>query len=197
MVTEPTDIRQHIIDTANPLILGKGFTAVGLSELLAAAGVPKGSFYHYFKSKEAFGEALLEDYFTDYEARLRTLLKSGQGSGAERLMQYWQLWLETQSGEGTAGKCLAVKLGSEVSDLSESMRTALERGTSRIIQLISECIEEGQADGSLPGNLDAANSALTLYNLWLGATVLTKIRHDQTALEAAMATTRQLLRQTG
>ena len=58
MNTESTDIRQHILDTAKPIILGKGFSAVGLSELLAVAGVPKGSFYHYFKSKELFGEAL-------------------------------------------------------------------------------------------------------------------------------------------
>lgn len=197
MVTEQSDIRQHIIDTANSLILGKGFTAVGLSELLATAGVPKGSFYHYFKSKEAFGEALLEDYFTHYEARLTALLKSSQGSGAERLMQYWQRWLETQSSEGTEGKCLVVKLGSEVSDLSESMRASLERGTRRIIELITQCIQEAQQDGSLSRDLDAADCALTLYNLWLGATVLTKIRHDQTALEAAMRTTRQLLRQAG
>ena len=48
-----TDLRQHILDTAKPLMLRKGFTAVGLTELLAAAGIPKGSFYHYFASKEA------------------------------------------------------------------------------------------------------------------------------------------------
>lgn len=195
MVTEHSDVRQHIIDTANPIILGKGFSAVGLSELLAAAEVPKGSFYHYFKSKEAFGEALLEDYFADYLARLTALLKSGKGSAAERLMQYWQLWLETQTSGGTEGKCLAVKLGSEVSDLSEPMRIALERGTSRIITLIAEGIQEAQRDGSLPADLQPQECALTLYNLWLGATVLTKIRRDRAALETAMATTRRLLHQ--
>lgn len=193
MITEHTDVRQHIIDTANPIILGKGFSAVGLSELLAAAEVPKGSFYHYFKSKEAFGEALLENYFSAYQARLSGLLKNGKGSAAERLMQYWQLWLETQTQDGTDGKCLAVKLGSEVSDLSEPMRIALERGTTRIIELIAECIREAQEDGSLAADIKPTESALTLYNLWLGATVLTKIRRDPIALETAMAATRRLL----
>ena len=54
------DTRQQILDTARGIIVGKGFSAVGLSEILAAAGVPKGSFYHWFRSKEQFGEALLE-----------------------------------------------------------------------------------------------------------------------------------------
>ena len=111
MVTEYSDVRQHILDTAKPLILGKGFTAVGLNELLAAAAVPKGSFYHYFKSKEAFGEALLDSYFADYQARLAVLLTDGEGLAGARLMNYWGLWLTTQANDGTDGKCLAVKLG--------------------------------------------------------------------------------------
>jgi len=60
------DTRQQILDTAKGIILGKGFAAVGLNEILSTAGVPKGSFYHYFKSKEQFGDALLEDYFDGY-----------------------------------------------------------------------------------------------------------------------------------
>jgi TetR/AcrR family transcriptional repressor of nem operon len=75
------------------------------------------------------------------------------------------------------------------------MRLALERGTQRVVELIAECIGEAQADGSLAAEIDAANCALALYNLWLGATVLTKIRRDRSALEAAMRTTRQWLRQ--
>ena len=86
-----------------------------------------------------------------------------------------------------------MKLGSEVSDLSEAMRLALQRGTDLVVARLAACIEEGRADGSLPPSLDAADSALTLYNLWLGATVMTKIRRDRSALEAAMRLTLQLL----
>ncbi len=55
------DMRQHIIDVARSLMTNKGYTAVGLAEVLSTAGVPKGSFYYYFKSKEEFGQALLEE----------------------------------------------------------------------------------------------------------------------------------------
>lgn len=193
MPAEQADVRQHILDTAKPIILGKGFSAVGLNELLSAADVPKGSFYHYFKSKEAFGEALLDSYFCSYQERLSEILQHGGGCAGERLMRYWQLWLDTQANDGPDGKCLAVKLGGEVSDLSEAMRRALERGTGRIVDAIAACIREAQADASLPADIDAADCALVLYNLWLGATVLTKIRRNRSALEAAMAATRQLL----
>ena len=194
MNLQTTDVRQHILDTAKPIILGKGFSAVGLNELLTAAEVPKGSFYHYFKSKESFGEALLDSYFENYQLRLSAILKAENKTSAERLMDYWRGWLDTQCGDDVEAKCLVVKLGGEVSDLSEAMRLALQRGTDRVIQQLAECIAEGCVDGSLPPDLDAANSALMLYNQWLGATVLTKIRRDRSALEAAMCLTRQLLK---
>lgn len=196
MNSQNTNIRQHILDTAKPIILGKGFSAVGLNELLAAAEVPKGSFYHYFKSKESFGEALLDSYFEDYMDRLETLFNAEGMTGAECLMTYWQRWLETQCGDAIEAKCLVVKLGGEVSDLSEAMRLALQRGTDLIVERLAEGIVVGCTDGSLPKELDAdaGNTALVLYNLWLGATVLTKIRRNHTALEAAMSITLQLLK---
>jgi TetR/AcrR family transcriptional repressor of nem operon len=194
MNTEQTDTRQHIIDAAQPIILGKGFSAAGLNELLGAAAVPKGSFYHYFKSKESFGEALLDSYFADYLQRLDALLEQGANTtAAQRLMGYWTLWRDTQASDGPEGKCLVVKLGGEVSDLSETMRVALEQGTDRIIQRLAVCIGEGIADGSLPDSLDARHTAQTLYQMWLGATLLAKIRQDQRPLADALAATLLLL----
>lgn len=194
MSTEHHDIRQSILDTAKPIILGKGFSAVGLNEILCAADVPKGSFYHYFKSKELFGEALLDSYFNDYLSQLDSLLSRPGLCAADRLMSYWREWLETQASGDIDGKCLAVKLGGEVSDLSEPMRNALRRGTHRVIERLAQCIAEGIADGSLPTDLDVPRSAQTLYEMWLGATLLTKIRRDRSALDGAMAATLQWLR---
>lgn len=187
------EMRQHILDTAMPILLGKGFSAVGLSEILAAAGVPKGSFYHYFGSKEAFGEALLTSYFADYVGRLEELLQRQPGTAAQRLMRYWSDWCATQCADDPAGKCLAVKLGAEVCDLSEPMRVALQRGTEQIVARLAACIEAGREDGTLAGVSDAGTTAASLYELWLGATLLGKIRRDGQPLEAAMATTRRLL----
>lgn len=193
MDNERNGVRQYILDTAKPIILGKGFSAVGLNEVLSAADVPKGSFYHYFKSKEMFGEALLDSYFDDYLIELDALLSHPNHTAAERLMAYWQQWQESQIGECVDGRCLVVKLGGEVSDLSEPMRIALHRGTDRVIDRLARCIGEGIADGSLGSHLDAKPTAQTLYETWLGATLLSKFRHDRSSLDGAMAATRQWL----
>ncbi|HEV3105596.1 MAG TPA: TetR/AcrR family transcriptional regulator [Trinickia sp.] len=194
MPTSPsTQVRQHILDTARPIMVHKGFSAVGLNEILAAAGIPKGSFYHYFGSKEAFGEALLQSYFDSYLEHVDNLLVRSKGSAADRLLIYWQNWLDTQANDDYQCKCLAVKLGAEVSDLSDAMRQVLQDGSDRVIGRLAACIEAGRADGSLVDIADSTHTAAALYQLWMGATLVGKMRRDRKPLETAMTTTRQLL----
>ena len=65
--------RQHILDTGHQLVLRKGFAALGLLEILKTCNVPKGSFYHYFPSKEAFGCALLQQYVDGYGRKVAAM----------------------------------------------------------------------------------------------------------------------------
>lgn len=190
--THYADVRQGILDAALPLFLHKGFTGVGLTEILGAAKVPKGSFYHYFGSKEAFGEAVIDCYFERTLARIDGLLAQG-ATGREGLLAYFEDWMACQLGASSRGRCLAVKLGAEVCDLSEAMRAALQRGTSGITGRLERCIERGMQDGSLPQGLDARALSVALYQSWLGASVLAKINRDRAPLDTAMAGTRQVL----
>ncbi len=193
MRQEHSEIRQRILETGESIISGKGFSAVGLAEILAAARVPKGSFYYYFESKEQFGEALLEGYFADYLERLDALLKPKALPARERLMHYWQRWMEVQSQEPEARQCLVVKLSAEVSDLSEAMRGALRRGTDAVLVRLAACIAEGVRDGSLPPGLDSMATAQGIYQLWLGASLLAKVRRDASPFETALTATRTWL----
>jgi TetR/AcrR family transcriptional repressor of nem operon len=186
------DMRQHIIDVAKSLMTHKGYTAVGLMEVLKAAGVPKGSFYHYFTSKEEFGQALLDEYFQEYIGRL-DIVMAAQGTGAERLLGYLRYWAKTQAFDHPEEKCLVVKLGAEVCDLSEDMRGVLEEGTTLIIERITRCVQEGKADGSITSTQDAETLAESLYQLWLGASLLVKVRNTTAAFDTALITSKRLL----
>jgi TetR/AcrR family transcriptional repressor of nem operon len=186
------DMRQHIIDVAKSLMTHKGYTAVGLMEVLKAAGVPKGSFYHYFTSKEEFGQALLDEYFQEYIGRLDVVM-AAQGTGAERLLGYLRYWAETQAFDHPEEKCLVVKLGAEVCDLSEDMRGVLEEGTTLIIERITRCVQQGMADGSITSTQDAETLAESLYQLWLGASLLVKVRNTTAAFDTALITSKRLL----
>ncbi|CAD6553574.1 TetR/AcrR family transcriptional regulator [Paraburkholderia metrosideri] len=191
---ETTDVRENIIAVGQRLIGARGFSAVGLNEILSVAGVPKGSFYHYFGSKDAFGVALLDSYFDEYLNDLdRTLAEPGLNM-AQRLMNYWRIWQETQSFYDCQGKCLAVKLGAEVADMSEAMRATLNRGTAGIVSRLANAIETGVVEGTLSIEGDPESIAQSLYQLWLGASIMVKIVRNLEPFKVAMLATQQMLR---
>jgi TetR/AcrR family transcriptional regulator, transcriptional repressor for nem operon len=188
-----TDTRRGILDAAQRIMAHKGYSAVGINEVLAEAGVPKGSFYHYFASKDAFGEALLKSYFDEYVSDMDRVLARPDEPAAERLMAYWQQWRETQSVDECQGKCLAVKLGAEVADLSETMRLAMKEGTDAIVDRLERTITSGLTDGSIAIDGDPRGAAQALYDMWLGASVMAKIHRSLAPLDITMTVTRQLL----
>ena len=108
-------------------------------------------------------------------------------------MDYWKHWKDTQESFDCQGKCLAVKLGAEVSDLSEAMRLALKSGTAKIVAHLEDAIKEGKADGSLEIKDEANMLANNFYQLWLGASLMAKITRTIKPLENAMIMTKSLL----
>lgn len=192
MKKHATDMRQHIIDVARAIITHKGYSAVGIAEVVQAAGIPKGSFYYYFRSKEEFAEALLEHYFSRYLGEVDLQL-NGSGTARERLLRYFTFWKTTQGADLPESKCLVVKLGAEVCDQYDSMRQVLAKGTQDIVQKMAQCLREGQQDGSLPAVSDAGERAEELYQLWLGASLMAKIHDPDKAFDKALNATLRLL----
>lgn len=181
------DTRQHILSVAKVLILGKGFSAVGLNEILKTAQVPKGSFYHYFDSKEHFGTALLENYFDEYLATLDSALNvTGEHSALQLLLDYFSGWKNSQCSDITNDKCLVVKLSGEVSDLSEAMRLALKQGTHRVITRLARCIQQAVDNNEIKLDSDAVAVSKELYYLWIGATLMAKLNHTSEAFDVAI-----------
>lgn len=192
MKAERCGTREQVILAAQRLMAHKGYTAVGINEVLTQVHVPKGSFYHYFASKEAFGQAVMDSYFTDYLLNMDRIFGHPQPAGL-LLLEYWTYWYELETGDSDAPRCLAVKLGAEVADLSEPMRISLKEGTTAIIGKITGMINAGIADSSLTPTFEATLLARLLYDLWLGASVRAKIDHNAAPLDNARALTRELL----
>ena len=191
--SDASDVRDNILAVGQRIMSGKGFSAVGLNEILTQAQVPKGSFYHYFSSKDAFGEALLANYFEHYLADMDAVLGAPGQTMAQRLLAYFDLWRANQSFMDCQGKCLAVKLAAEVADLSEAMRAVLDGGTAAIVDRLGAALEGGVADGSLALADSPRQVAQNLYQLWLGASLMVKIVRGPQPFDAAMAATRRML----
>jgi len=193
MNAKTNDTRQHILDVGYQLVVTKGFTSVGLSELLKAADVPKGSFYHYFKSKEQFGEALIEDYFSRYLKMITAHFTESEGSGCDRLLSYFERWMAIENGQCNANKCLVVKLSAEVSDLSEAMRAKLASGATRVVKTIEDCVQAGIEDGSIQVE-SAEQTAHLIYHQWIGASLLNKLYQDRSGLMRSFESTQSMLK---
>ena len=181
------DTREHLLETGERLCMHRGFTGMGLSELLKTAEVPKGSFYHYFRSKEAFGVAMLERHYAGYHQRLTDHFATGAGNYRDRLLAYYQQTLIKFCDQGIISGCLTVKLSAEVCDLSETMREAMDKGASGIITLLAQALESGRRDQCLTFTGDALTQAQVLYSLWLGANLQAKISRSAVPLESALA----------
>ena len=156
--------------------------------------MPKGSFYHYFASKEAFGEAILSRYFEQYKARLQAL-EMLDISAQQKIYNYFQSWYDTQQNGCDYDKCLVVKLSAEVADISEPMRKALDAGYQQIIGWLAKQIKAGWADNSIPSqdNIAAESIAKRWYFAWLGASLVAKFSQTNTPLaEVWQMTTTQL-----
>lgn len=188
--------RLHILEMSSELILHKGFTGVGLQEILKTCGVPKGSFYHYFESKEAFGCELVKNYIDNYQIRLHELWNSDQ-SAKDKLIRYFTLWINDPKSEcGWADSCLIVKLAAEVADLSEDMRCIMAQGVDELIARIAALMVLGQQDNSIQIQADATHTAQVIYQMWLGAALLAKLQKDKAPLYQALQATELMLSHT-
>lgn len=161
--------REHLLATGERLCLQRGFIGLGLSELLKTAGVPKGSFYHYFRSKEAFGICMLAHRYARYLETLHQHFSDGHDDHRQCLLNWYQQNLQQYCSSSPAGGCLMVKLSAEVCDLSEDMRLALDCGTAQVIDLLSEAISCAVREQSITPVSDPRALARVLYALWLGA----------------------------
>ncbi|EPU0977776.1 TetR/AcrR family transcriptional regulator, partial [Acinetobacter baumannii] len=181
--------RLHILNTSSDLILHKGFTGVGLQEILQNCEIPKGSFYHYFQSKEAFGCELVQHYVDNYQVRLNDVWRSDK-SPYQKLIEYFNLWIEDPVTQcGWADSCLIVKLAAEVADLSEDMRSIMSAGVDDVIERIAGLIDLGKQDQSIQADTEASTLAQVLYQMWLGAALLSKLQKDKTPLHQALRAT--------
>src|SRR6187401_1304451 len=130
MSTAIATTKERILDAAEEIMLQKSFHSVGLNEILSAVKVPKGSFYHYFQSKEQFGVELLKHYVAETSAYKRRVLLTDElaANPLERLMALFDMNIARLFESGCQCSCLVVKLSSEVATFSDDMRVVLADG---------------------------------------------------------------------
>ncbi|OBF28196.1 TetR family transcriptional regulator [Mycobacterium sp. ACS1612] len=174
------DVRRRLLEAGLALVHARGFAASGVKDITDAAGVPKGSFYAYFPSKEAFAAAILEYYWSDIEARLMIPILEADGSASERITRFFNaLADEHEAGDFLLG-CLVGKLSLELGGSSDAIRDEIVRILARWDGALAACVRAGQAgaDG-IRTDLDAEDLASLLIEAWEGAALRGKVTRDR------------------
>ncbi|WP_349343994.1 TetR/AcrR family transcriptional regulator [Marinobacter sp. MA] len=178
-----TDTRTHIIHTGADLIGHKGFGATGINAVLTAAGVPKGSFYHYFSSKNDFGLAVIDTFAEEYDAKLDRILNDTSRSWVDRLRAYFDTGFETMTScEYTRG-CLIGNLGQELAGQNEAFRQRLDSVFASWERRFEHCIRAAQQAGDISADIDAADAASFLLSGWEGAILRSKVLKSTEPME--------------
>ncbi|RAU99099.1 TetR family transcriptional regulator [Mycobacterium colombiense] len=173
------EVRSRMLGAGLDLVHARGFAASGVKDITDAAGVPKGSFYAYFPSKEAFAAAILEHYWADIEARLVPIL-GADGPARERITRFFHaLADEHETGNFLLG-CLVGNLSLELGGSSDQVRAELVRILDRWDTAIAECVRSGQrGSGEIRADLDAEQLAAQLIEAWEGAALRGKVTRSR------------------
>ncbi len=187
--------KERILEAAEEIMLQKSFHSVGLNEILAAVKVPKGSFYHYFPSKEQFGVELLKHYVAEASAWKRRLLLSTEQepNPVERLLTYLDSNIARMFEKECQGSCLVAKLATEISSFSDPMREVLADGMREWQGIIEKLIMECQEKKVLRPDLDPAATAALIQDLWMGASQRSQVQRNVAPLRGAVAFLRRFL----
>ena len=117
--------REALIRAGVALLSEKGYSATGLEEVLRSAGVPKGSFYHYFSSKDVFGAALIEAYATYFVRKLDRWLLDERTAPLQRIRNFVADARDGMARYEFRRGCVVGNLGQEMSALPELFRDRL------------------------------------------------------------------------
>lgn len=152
-----------------------GFSASGIDPILKKVGVPKGSFYHYFSSKEAFGKAVIDSYSHYFKKKLDHCLSDESRSPLARLALFVE---EAKAGmirHNFKRGCLVGNLGQEVDLLPESFRPLLIDIFTSWQDRLADCLKAAQEQGELSEKADCQGLAEYFWVGWEGAVSRAKL----------------------
>src|SRR6202012_1307636 len=173
------ETRSRLLQKGGDLVSIRGFNATGVQEITAAAGVPKGSFYNYFDSKEAFAVEVLSEYWDSIVELYGPILTDGDTSLLLRITRYFAGLADFHEERQYAFGCLIGNMALEVTTSSEDVRAKLAVIYREWSRSLAECLRGAQARKELAAGRDASQLAVALIDAFEGAVMRAKVERSR------------------
>jgi TetR/AcrR family transcriptional regulator, transcriptional repressor for nem operon len=178
------ETRASLLRAGIEALTEKGFTASGLDEILKRVSVPKGSFYHYFSSKDEFGSALIAQYDTYFSRKLDQFLLEESVPPLQRIQGFI-----TDAEAGMARHqykrgCLIGNLGQEMGALPERFRSQIKEVFLSWQQKLEDCLMQAKSAGQIPDSSDCKALSEVFWIGWEGAVLRAKLELSPQPLQA-------------
>lgn len=178
--------RDHLIDTGLKLMHQQGYNATGVAEILEASDVPKGSFYHHFKSKEDFAAAALGRYTGREAEHAASVLIDSKMAPMKRLKRYFTELIKFYGMKGPITGCMMGRFSLEIAETSPQLRKQLSATFTHWQHTIATVIKQAIAQKELAAGIDPEAMAGFLLNSWEGALLRSQAEASDVPLELFM-----------
>jgi TetR/AcrR family transcriptional repressor of nem operon len=177
------EVRRRLLESGLTLIGKQGFAGSGVADITASAGVPKGSFYQYFESKQSYAIELLDDYWSAVEDKHAKVLLDERYAPLDRIARHFHSIGQDHKQQKYALGCLIGNLGVEIAGAGEDAQSKLRQIIKRWATLLSDCLKQAQAAGDLDRKADVEELAAALIESWEGAVMRSKIERSGAAFK--------------
>jgi TetR/AcrR family transcriptional repressor of nem operon len=192
-VVPRASVRDELIESAVEVFHARGFNGCSVQDIVEAAGVPKGSFYNHFKSKEALGVEVVRAYtrlVAAYVAEARAgEIFSGDRTPLERIRAYFEAVIEQNVSCGVRKGCLLGNFATELAPHSTEIANAVTDALDNWSVAIARALAQAQEAGELSKDADVEALGRYLVDGYEGAAARAKLIGDRTPMDEFIRTT--------
>ncbi|MDJ0645747.1 MAG: TetR/AcrR family transcriptional regulator [Flavobacteriaceae bacterium] len=183
-----------LIESGMMLLWSKGYNATSVNDIVQAAGVPKGSFYFYFNSKEDFAVKAIDKYFEIQLQPLKEILQNNEVSPKQRLIDFHEYRARVLKEEMNYSMgCMACNLGNEMAEHNDNIRATIVKKEKIIVDMIASVIDEAQKLGEIQNKTEASDLAAFIEDAGKGAMVSMKEMKSAYPINNFMRMVKELL----
>ncbi|MBN2411149.1 TetR family transcriptional regulator C-terminal domain-containing protein [candidate division KSB1 bacterium] len=167
--------KELILQKGAEIVRLKGFHHSGIQEILNSAGVPKGSFYFYFKSKEDFGLQLIDYYSNFFLGNADVFIKDENFSYLDRLRRFFEFFLNYFETTNYMGGCSIGNLAQELGDINVRFRVKLNEVFEKMKTKVETFLRYARDENEISEEIDIKKVSDFIINSWEGALLRTKV----------------------